>query len=258
LHHCRWITHADQAGFAVVAPEGTPPNRNEKPSFRFNPQLWNLGTPSTAAPTDNSDDVGFVRALLKALPEYMNVDQSRLYACGFSNGAGLTFHLAVELGERWAAIAPIAGYPYLKNGPPPRAIPFYYLVGSVDPLIPLHGGDIVSPWTGETSHRAPILPALEQWRELSGFDPAPCSREREHATRPVMGEEITLGKAPNGEVMKYQIVPGLGHHWPGGKNVGVPESVLGPRIKTFDATERLWTFFSQYRLPEQNLKHSTR
>jgi polyhydroxybutyrate depolymerase len=249
LHHCRWITHADQAGFAVVAPEGTPPNRNEIASFRFNPQLWNLGTPSTAAPTGHSDDVGFVRALLDVLPEYMNVDRNRIYACGFSNGAGLTFRLAIELGERWAAIAPIAGYPYLKNGPPPRAIPMYYLVGSADPLIPLNGGDIVSPWTGETSHRSPLLPALEEWRELSGFDPAACSRSRGHVNVPAIGEEITLGTTPNGAMMKYQIVSGLGHHWPGGKNVGVPESVLGPRIKTFDATERLWNFFAECRLP---------
>ena len=68
-------------------PEGTPPKLNEKPSFRFNPQLWNLGGASTASATGNSDDIGFVRAILDDLPKYLSFDPRRVYAAGFSNGA---------------------------------------------------------------------------------------------------------------------------------------------------------------------------
>jgi polyhydroxybutyrate depolymerase len=241
LHHSRWLQQSEKGGFAVVAPEGTPPKLREKPSFRFNPQLWNLGGTSTAAPTGNTDDVGFVRAILERLPQFLEVDGSRVYATGFSNGAGLCFRLAVELGRSLAAIGPVAGYPYLKNGPPPRPIPTYYLVGSLDPLIPWQGGEVVSPWSGMATQRPSVLHALQQWRELSGFIPVP---ESVSPNSPVQA----LGQAPEGAVLQYEIVPGLGHHWPGGKDVGVPQEVLGPRIKTFDGAEKLWQFFSHYAL----------
>jgi len=239
LHHSRWLHRADLAGCVVVAPEGTPPHLHEKPSFRFNPQLWNLGGTSTAAPTGNTDDVALVRAILDDLPNYLAFDQARVYATGFSNGAGLCFRLAVEMGNRLAAIGPVAGYPYLKNGPPPRPIPTYYLVGSADPLIPWEGGTIISPWSEKPTHRPALQEALEKWRDLSGFDPR--QEQTDHNT--------LLGVGPEDAEFRYAVVPGLGHHWPGGRDVGVPQEVLGPRIKTFDATERLWTFFQRYRLP---------
>jgi polyhydroxybutyrate depolymerase len=242
LHHSRWSHRADVGGFVVIAPEGTPPRLGEKPSFRFNPQLWNLGGASTAAPTGNSDDVGFVRAILVSLPDLLSIDPKRIYLTGFSNGAGLTFRLAVELGSQVAAIGPVAGYPYLKNGPPPRPIPTYYMVGSADPLIPWPGGDVLSPWSGKLTSRTPLPAILDQWRSLSGFLPS-----HQTANDPT-GEEKTLGTAPGSE-FRCLLVPGLGHHWPGGRDVGVPQEILGPRVRTFDATERLWAFFQQYSLP---------
>jgi polyhydroxybutyrate depolymerase len=239
LHHSRWLPRADTEGFVVIAPEGTPPNLNEKPSFRFNPQLWNLGGASTAAPTGNSDDVGYVRAILDDLPRYLNFDPQRIYATGFSNGAGLCFRLAVEMGDRFAALGPIAGYPYLKDGPPSRPIPTYYVVGALDPLIPWEGGTIISPWSDKPTHRHPLRDALLKWRDLAGF----------RAVETVTDHDVLIGLADHDSEFRYTIIPGLGHHWPGGKDVGVPQQVLGPRVKTFDATERLWNFFQKYRLP---------
>src|SRR5437870_528134 len=64
LHHSRWSLRSDLEGFLVIAPEGTPPKLQEKPSFRFNPQLWNLGSTSFSALIGNVDDVGFVSAIL--------------------------------------------------------------------------------------------------------------------------------------------------------------------------------------------------
>lgn len=243
LLHSRWLYQAEQSGFVVVAPEGTAPNRNDKPSFRLNPQLWNLDTTFTAAPTGYADDVGFVKAILQELPSLVDIAVNQVYATGFSNGAGLTFRLAAEAGHHFAAISPVAALPYLKSGPPPRAIPAYYLIGSEDPLIPWEGGNVVSPWTGDASIRPPVLPLLQQWAELSRFKPVKDVLHHDTAY-----EEIKLGVAEDSQFI-YSRLFGLGHHWPGGRDVGVPEEVLGKRIKTFDATERIWKFFQQYRLP---------
>lgn len=244
MFHCRWLQQAEHHGFIVVAPEGTSPNPEEKPSFRLNPQLWNIGTAFTAAPTRHADDVGFVKTILDTLPSIVSIDPSRVYSTGFSNGAGLTFRLAVEMGERLAAIAPVAALPYLKHGAPPRPIPMSYFIGSVDPLIPWNGGEVVSPWTNQTSIRPAVLDQLKQWVTLSGLAPMDqiiISSESE--------EQVLLGKASHDVEMVYSLSHGLGHHWPGGRDVGVPEEVLGPRIPAIDATSHIWQFFSNYRLP---------
>lgn len=241
LHHSRWANRADVGGFVVVAPEGTPPNLQEKPSFRFNPQLWNLGGASTAAPTGHSDDVGFVRAILNELCASVDLDHKRVYATGFSNGAGLSFRLAVEMNDCFAAIGPIAGYPNVKQAAPQRPIPTFYMVGSADPLIPLLGGEVTSPWSLKPTIRQPVMAALEAWRSLCGFEQVSDPGD--------IDQEVIIGRAPGGAVLCYLVVQGLGHHWPGGKDVGVPQEVLGPRIKTFDATEKLWAFFTRYSLP---------
>lgn len=242
LHHSRWSTHADHSGFVVVAPEGTPPNLNEKPSFRFNPQLWNLGGASISSLTGHADDVGFVSAILDALPLHCAIDVHRIYSTGFSNGAGLTFRLAIELGDRLAAIGPVAGLPSNQGKKPSRPIPMLYFIGSLDPLVPWHGGEVTSPWSGKSSVRPAVLQSLQVWAKDSGFAPDLSVLQKNDAI-----EEVMLGKAAGGSEARYAMLAGLGHHWPGGKDVGVPVEILGPRIKTIDATEKLWQFFQLFR-----------
>lgn len=244
LFHCRWLQEAEQHSFIVVAPEGTAPQPDEKPSFRLNPQLWNIGTAFTAAPTRHADDVGFVRAILDTLPSIVAIDPRRVYSTGFSNGAGLSFRLAIEMGDRLAAIAPVAALPYLKDGPPPRPIATCYFIGDVDPLIPWNGGEVVSPWTNQITNRPPVLEQLQQWVALNGMEAM-----HETLASTATEEHVQLGKANGDVVMHYFKSHGLGHHWPGGRDVGVPEEVLGPRIPAIDATAQIWEFFSRYQLP---------
>lgn len=243
LHHSRWSHHADLNGFIVIAPQGTPPNLQEKPSFRLNPPLWNLGSPGLSAMINHADDVGFVRAILDVLPQHIDFDPRRIYSTGFSNGAGLTFRLAGELIDRIAAIGPVAGLPTSQMAKPAKPIPTYCLYCSLDPLIPWKGGEVTSPWTDKSSIRPPVLEVLKPWIVESGFLP---DHQIIQATDTF--EEVLLGKTPASPEVRYTKVNGLGHHWPGGKDVGVPVEILGPRIKTIDATERIWNFFRQYSL----------
>lgn len=247
LHHSRWSHHAELKGFVVVAPQGTPPKLDEKPSFRLNPQLWNLGSPGLSSMIHHADDVGFVQAILDTLPKQLDIDSRRIYSTGFSNGAGLTFRLAGELGNRLAAISPVAGLPTSQMEKPPRPIPTWCFYSSLDPLVPWNGGEVTSPWTGKTAERPPVLELIERWSLESGF---PLEHQIIQKTDAL--EEVQLGKAPSGAEMIYTKINGLGHHWPGGKDVGVPVELLGPRIKAFDATEKIWAFFDRYRLGEKS------
>ncbi len=74
------------------------------------------------------DDVGFTRAMLDDLASVANVDADRVFATGLSNGGIMSHHVASELSDRIAAIAPIGGplmmpAPQAKTARPGDAFP---------------------------------------------------------------------------------------------------------------------------------------
>lgn len=80
---------ADQEGFLVAYPQAV--NRQFSRS------------------SGQGDDVNFVRALVDRLVKGWSVDPARVYATGFSSGAELTYALAVEAADVFAAIASVSG-----------------------------------------------------------------------------------------------------------------------------------------------------
>src|SRR5207245_1310631 len=99
-----WGAKADQEGFLAVFPQGTPPDPRRPAHFRTNPQLWNDGPARDIAGRQETDDVGFIRALLTDLAARFAVDEHRVYVTGFSNGAAMTFRLGAELSTAFAAL----------------------------------------------------------------------------------------------------------------------------------------------------------
>src|SRR5438094_329198 len=85
----------------MAAPDATRPDPQLPARFYTNPAVWNDG--SARPPADrvaHVDDVGFLRTLLDELPRRWPIDPTRIYATGFSNGAGMTFRLGLELAGR--------------------------------------------------------------------------------------------------------------------------------------------------------------
>jgi polyhydroxybutyrate depolymerase len=81
-------------------------------------------------------DLKFFDTALTALAEKYTVDENRIYATGFSNGAFFTYLLWAELGKTFAAFAPCAGRPFPSVHPTePR--PLLHIAGEKDPLVHL-------------------------------------------------------------------------------------------------------------------------
>ena len=57
---------------------------------------WNIGRCCSTAQTQNVDDVGFVRAIIKQLQTDACIDPRRVYASGCSNGGGMSYKLACD------------------------------------------------------------------------------------------------------------------------------------------------------------------
>ena len=90
---------SDTAGFILVYPQGLPLDDGSP--------HWNIAE-NEEDNKSNSDDFGFIVSLINELSLAYNIDENRIYACGFSNGAGFSFSAACHLNQ-FAAIASISG-----------------------------------------------------------------------------------------------------------------------------------------------------
>lgn len=229
-----WSALAAREGFAVAFPEGTRPRPDLPPKFLTNPPRWNDGSPGPTGEPATADDIGFLSVMIEDIISKHCVDLHRVYLTGFSNGAGMAFRAAAELSERLAAVAPVAGYCWVPAPNPARPIPTLYIVGTADPLIPLRGGDVRSPWQHRLARRPPVAESLERWAAALGCDPVPRLLSEESGVR----VEVYPGPV---EFRALQ-VEGLGHHWPGGKGQLNPR-LAGAPSNRLDATAAVWEFF---------------
>src|SRR5262245_19466349 len=167
-----WDRSADRHGFVVAYPDGLAVDPNLPSGFLNNPQVWNAGAGPGLIVNRGPDDVAFLEAVIDDIGGRTAVDPNRIYLTGFSNGAAMTFRFAAERACRVAAIAPVAGYcPHVA--PIGRRVPTLFLVGTDDPLVPVRGGEIRSPWDGRIETRPPLADSLARWATALGVAPRP-------------------------------------------------------------------------------------
>jgi polyhydroxybutyrate depolymerase len=233
LHETRMHDLADAEGILLAAPEATRPDPHLPARFYTNPPVWNDG--SDRPPVDRVravDDVAFIRALLDELPRHYPIDPKRVFATGFSNGAGMTFRLGLELADRLAAIAPVAGHLSVSSPPTPRPMPTFYLIGRADPLVPEFGGQVKTPWA-KSQRKPPVRYTLARWAALHGLPPLSSTIEDNGIIRRERWRDGLL---------EAWFIAGLGHHWPGGR-AGLNRRLAGPPSDAVDATRAIWSFF---------------
>jgi polyhydroxybutyrate depolymerase len=96
---------AESEGFILICPQGSV---LDDESTHWNPLLPSEGNKSDV------DDFGFVEALIDAVSVNINLDATRVYATGYSNGAGFVYGLACYLSAKIAAVVPVSGLMYLE------------------------------------------------------------------------------------------------------------------------------------------------
>lgn len=226
-----WNSLADEHGFIVVYPQGT--------GF---PLRWNTG-PREDDPEGMKEDLQFFSDLIDALSQSYNIDQSRIYANGMSNGGGMTHLLACEMSDRIAAMGGVAGaylYPW-ELCHPSRPVPVIAFHGNNDSIVPYDGGLISTP--NFEQKFAPVTEWAANWAVTNGCEDA---QETLQQIGDVSGIRYT-GCDENVEVILYT-VGGGGHTWPGGE--ALPKWIAGNTTQDINATQLMWEFFSQYSLEQ--------
>jgi polyhydroxybutyrate depolymerase len=235
-----WGAKADEAEFVAVFPEALPVEPDKPTHITKNPRLWQDGVGVRLEGERYRDDVLFLKLMLDDLIQRFPVDLNQVHVTGFSNGAVMTFRLASEISERLAAIAPVAGYCRVIDPHVARPLPTIFIIGAQDPLVPLQGGSIQSPW-GEFRNQPPVEESLAKWAKALGCSPEPRELDSDHGV-----QTATYGPGNDGVELRVLIVEGQGHHWPGGAG-GWSEALAGKRTNHLNATDAIWHFFNQQR-----------
>jgi polyhydroxybutyrate depolymerase len=125
-----FIRKSDEEGFVVVYPQG----------FQ---NSWNAGNVCCGgAMNQNIDDVGFARAIVDKVSDLLNIDRTRVYATGLSNGGAMSHFLACKAADVFAAVAPVS-FPLalnpLSDCQPSRPVAVIHFHGLNDMVVPYDG-----------------------------------------------------------------------------------------------------------------------
>lgn len=144
---------ADTANFILVYPQGLKLDGGGSTH-------WNSMLPSDSNKSD-VDDFGFIDALINDLSSTYNIDSTRLYATGFSNGADMSYTLGCYLENKIAAIAPVSGL--MLESPSSKCSPSQQIGVMI-----IHGSsDNARPVGGIDGYYASIDETLEFWANLN-------------------------------------------------------------------------------------------
>jgi polyhydroxybutyrate depolymerase len=233
-----WPELSEEAGFLAVFPEATPEHPDQPISVWENLRLWNDGSGRSEVARRNVDDVGYLSAVLDDVQATLNVDSSRVFVTGFSNGASMSFRAGVELADRFAAIAPVSGHLCVDDPQPVRPLSMLYIAGLADPINPFHGGPIETPW-GSRRHKPPIMDSICAWVRLIEAPEQPASVERADGV-----QRARYGPGKAGCEVRLVTIEGQGHEWPGAQRT-LPHRVSGPQTDELHATRAVWDFFAE-------------
>lgn len=212
---------ADTANFILVYPQARP-DPSDGGSLNWLPK------------TDGTfDDVSFVNALIDTLLENFQIDENRIYACGYSLGGDMSFELACKLSNRIAAIASVARTM--------RADPIDYCKPDhpTGVLTILGTNDFISPYDGivfnGVEYYLSAAATHTYWASFNGCGKTPSMREVSTSVKRYIWS--TSSGCNYVEELK---VNGGGHDWPGSFG-----------NMTISANTEIWNFVSKFNLKGQ-------
>lgn len=222
-----WDAEADGAHFLVAYPDGLD-------------RAWNAGTCCGIPKSTNTDDVGFITAMVAAIAAQTPVDPSRVYVTGMSNGAMMALRLGCQ-SDLFAAIAPVAGtlLTDCSHAAPTSVLQIH---GTADDRVPYDGG----PGRAKTMAGAPnvdgpsVASVNQTWRDIDN-----CGAPLSNTADPVTTQ---TADCPGGRTVELISVAGAGHQWPGGVPSPLAQRLgdLPPPSTALNATDTIWRFFSTH------------
>lgn len=192
--------------------------------------------------TSDTDDLGLARQIVTTLSAQYCVDPKRVFNAGFSNGGFMSYRLACEASDVFAAVASVSGVLGVEPEAckPERPVPLIHIHGTRDRTVPYEGGGAAGGLGTLAGIRfRSVADSVATFRQLGECDEASSEVLTAGDTR---CEEWKGCKA--GARYELCTVTDGGHQWPGGKATPV-----GGKRSDFAATKTILDFFEAHPMP---------
>ncbi len=230
-----WKEKGEREGFISIFPTALKYCYIDSDGKQKNLTKWNDGKLPTYVCTGVTpkDDVLFVREILAQVRAHLSIDDRRIYASGFSNGAGFVSRLAVELSNELAAVVAVAGGLQSQiTTTPQEFIPIYLMSGHQDDgVIEKNGGQPLPANAADLMQNSVFRGYIDVFLNKFELSNQYTDTQRPHHLS-LKFEDHT--NPANDNLIIFSLVKGLKHNYPNGKN----HSLRG--VKVF------WDFFKQY------------
>ena len=184
-----FVEIADREGILVVYPQA---------DVRAG-SVWNTLHSEEGNKVAGVDDFGFIAAIIESLDSNPNIDTSRIYVSGYSNGAAMAYQIACHLNND------IAGF-VVMSGLFPLEVEYPCDIMHETPGIIINGtSDYERPMTGIEGYALPVREAASWWATQNGSTQESTIQDR--------NIERTTYETLSGTQIQLFIVEGGGHDW---------------------------------------------
>jgi polyhydroxybutyrate depolymerase len=209
---------SDAEGFILVMPLG---HQNS----------WNGTGCCGGAASMQLNDVALMRAIFQEVGKHLNLDRRRVFATGLSNGGYMSYRLACEAADLFAAVAPAAGGIANTGGcNPSQPISVLDIHGTADRLVPYN---------------------LQQPSLARIASASMCESSTRPAAQPASGGDttcVTHGGCSSGVEVTGCTIQNGGHAWFGDPSCGTGAGasgcgIVGANSNHMVNTNAVWEFF---------------
>ena len=216
LNYTNYFPLADSNNFIVIYPQGA--------TTATLSTHWNVGGWTSKS---TIDDLDFVDTVISLLKDKIQIDETRIYSSGMSNGGYMGYHLACNLSSKFAAIASVTGS--MTNDTFNECDPTH-----PTPILQIHGLlDFIVPYDGNAGSKS-IPDVINYWVNYNScnLDPETLIKYDDYSL--VVYE--TYSNCLNDVNVKLILHPEMGHDWPSLQEYSV------------SASNEIWNFVSMFDL----------
>lgn len=219
------ISSSDRLGHLAVFPNGHGRLKSGKLA------TWNAGNCCGAARDDNTDDVGFVRAIHAELFKRFQIDPQKVFAAGMSNGGMMAHRLACDASDLFRAITAVAGTDNTRNCQPSRPVSVLHIHARDDERVLFNGG--AGQPSKQVTEFTSVAESTSRWVKRNSCQATP------RKVLEVPGAQcVEHDGCQGGSRVRLCVTDTGGHSWPGGGKV------LGKRgSQALSATAEMERFF---------------
>lgn len=241
----RFSDLAETEKFIVIYPDG---EKQETGWLRNNDlgRTWNATHCCGFAHQNESDDIALVKQIITEVTEKFNIDDTKIFATGFSNGGMFVYKLATEMEPTFAKIAVVGGSiggqetildtkKTIRR--PVQPISTLIMHGMQDKNVKYWGGESEGVEKGRID--ISVSDATQFWRLANGCNTDPVVQNFSKTITKVEYSRCV----GNTSLLVYSLVE-QGHAWPGSEETNSYLLGITDRpSKELDATKIIWDFF---------------